>query len=45
MKQNRAAFFTLALAAGLIALGIWQKLPGQVLAKAIRVCMVCVGIG
>lgn len=45
MKQNRAALLTLIIAAGLIATGVLQKQPGQVLVKAIRVCMECVGIG
>lgn len=45
MKKNLPAAVTLALAAVLIALGIVQGQPAQVLAKAIRVCMECVGIG
>ena len=45
MKRNLA--FALTLAAGLVltALGIAQGQPGLVMAKAIRVCMECVGIG
>lgn len=45
MKKNLPAAVTLALAAALIVLGIAQGQPAQVLAKAIRVCMECVGIG
>ena len=45
MKQNLPAWLTLAAALALIVLGIVQKQPAQVLAKAIRVCMECVGIG
>ena len=45
MKKNLPAWLTLAAALALIVLGIMQKQPAQVLAKAIRVCMECVGIG
>ena len=45
MKKNLPAWLTMAAALVLIALGIAQKQPAQVLAKAIRVCMECVGIG
>ena len=45
MKKNYPAALALAAAAALIAVGIVQKQPAQVLAKAIRVCMECVGIG
>lgn len=45
MKKNLPAAVTLALAAVLIVTGIVQGQPAQVLAKAIRVCMECVGIG
>ncbi|MDD6967489.1 MAG: CD1871A family CXXC motif-containing protein [Candidatus Faecousia sp.] len=45
MKKNFPAWLTLAAALALIVLGIVQKQPAQVLAKAIRVCMECVGIG
>ncbi|MDY4754996.1 MAG: CD1871A family CXXC motif-containing protein [Candidatus Faecousia sp.] len=45
MKKNLPAWLTLAAALALIVLGIVQKQPAQVLAKAIRVCMECVGIG
>lgn len=44
MKKNLPAAVTLALAAVLIVIGVAQQ-PAQVLAKAIRVCMECVGIG
>ena len=39
MKKNLPAWLTLAAALALIVLGIVQKQPAQVLAKAIRVCM------
>lgn len=45
MKKNLPAWLTLCAAGVLIVYGIVQKQPGQVLAKAIRVCMECVGIG
>lgn len=45
MKKNLPAAVTLALAAVLIVIGVVQRQPAQVLAKAIRVCMECVGIG
>lgn len=45
MKKNYPAALALAAAAVLIFIGIAQKQPAQVLAKAIRVCMECVGIG
>ena len=45
MKKNLPAWLTLAAALALIVLGIVQKQPAQVLAKALRVCMECVGIG
>ena len=37
MKKNLPAWLTLAAALALIVLGIVQKQPAQVLAKAIRV--------
>ncbi len=45
MKKNLPALLTLAAAVLLIGLGISQGQHTQVLAKAIRVCMECVGIG
>ena len=45
MKKNLPAWLTILAAGVLIAYGIVQNQPGQVLAKAIRVCMECVGIG
>lgn len=45
MKKNLPAAVTLVIAAVMIAVGLAQKQPAQVLAKAIRVCMECVGIG
>ena len=45
MKKNLPAWLTMAAALALLVLGIVQKQPAQVLAKAIRVCMECVGIG
>lgn len=45
MKQKIPALVLMAAALVLILLGISQGQPQQVLAKAIRVCMECVGIG
>ena len=45
MKKNLSAWLTLAAAALLIGIGLSQGQNAQVLAKAIRVCMECVGIG
>lgn len=45
MKKNLPAAAALAAAAVLIAIGVAQGQPAQVLAKAVRVCMECVGIG
>lgn len=45
MRRNNVAWLLLAGAALLILTGITQGQPAQVLAKAIRVCMECVGIG
>lgn len=45
MKKNLPALLTLAVAVLLIGLGISQGQPTQVLAKAVRICMECVGIG
>ena len=45
MKKNLPAWLTILSAGALIAFGIVQKQPAQVLAKAIRICMECVGIG
>lgn len=45
MKRNFPALLTLAAAAVLIGIGLSQGQSTQVLFKAIRVCMECVGIG
>lgn len=45
MKKNFCACFLLLVAGVLIGIGIAEGQPAQVLAKAIRVCMECVGIG
>lgn len=45
MKKDLPAWLTLAAAAVLVAVGLSQGQNAQVLAKAIRVCMECVGIG
>ena len=45
MKKNLPAWLTLLAAFVLIFWGIAENQPSQVLAKAIRVCMECVGIG
>lgn len=45
MKKNLPAWLTLAAATVLTGIGLAQGQNAQVLAKAIRVCMECVGIG
>ena len=45
MKKNLPALLTLAADVLLIVAGIFQGQPTQVLAKAVRICMECVGIG
>ena len=45
MKQRRIFFALLALGATLTAIGCAQGQPAAVLAKAITVCLECIGIG
>lgn len=45
MRKNFPALLTLMAALVLIGIGISQGQHTQVLSKAIRVCMECVGIG
>ena len=45
MKKNLPAWLTIAAALVFITLGILRGQPAQVLAKAIRICLECVGIG
>lgn len=45
MKRNLPALLTLAAAAVLVAVGLARGENAQVLSRAIRVCMECVGIG
>ena len=45
MKKEALSYTVLALALALTGLGIALGQHGQVLAKAIRICMECVGIG
>ena len=45
MRRNVTACLLIAAAAVLIVIGICDGQPAQVLMKAIRVCMECVGIG
>ena len=45
MKKNTVMFCTVALGLLLIALGLMSGQAELVLAKAIRICMECVGIG
>ena len=44
-KKNYVLAGLLVLAAVLIVIGVTQGQPGQVLNKAINVCLECVGIG
>ena len=43
--KRRGWIVLLALAVGLIAVGWLQGQPASVMAKAVRVCLECVGIG
>ena len=45
MRRNVTAWLLIAAAAVLIVIGIRDGQPAQVLMKAIRVYMECVGIG
>lgn len=45
MKRQCPALLLVAAGLTLILVGVAQGQPQQVLAKAIRVCMECVGIG
>ena len=45
MRRNITAWLLIAAAAVLIVIGIRDGQPAQVLMKAIRICMECVGIG
>ena len=45
MKTNRLAWLCALAGAGLIGTGLALSQQGLVLAKAIRVCLECVGIG
>ena len=45
MKNNRAAYMLLALGAAMAAVGVYMGQYGSVLAKAVRICLECVGIG
>ncbi len=45
MKKERLGYMLAALGLGFVGLGIALGQHGQVLAKAIRICMECVGIG
>ena len=43
--KRRGWIILLVLAAGLITVGCLQGQPASVMAKAVRVCLECVGIG
>lgn len=43
--KNKSAFIALIASAVLIAAGIAASQPAAVMAKAVRVCLECVGIG
>lgn len=45
MSARGNTWLLLGAGAVLIAVGVWMDQPAGVLAKAIRVCLECVGIG
>jgi len=45
MKKNLGCLISLIAAAILITVGIIQKQPADVLTKAVKICLECVGIG
>ena len=45
MKKETLSYMVLALALALTGLGVALGQQEQVLAKAVRICMECVGIG
>lgn len=45
MRKNGATAALIFLGLLLIAIGIRQGQPTQIMAKAIRICLECVGIG
>ncbi len=38
-------YAVVALAIALIALGLWQGEAGEVLQKAVHICLECIGVG
>lgn len=45
MRENRLFLLLLGIGAALVAIGAAMGQPAAVMAKAVRVCMECVGIG
>jgi len=45
VKARLSTWLLLGCGGALIALGVWLNQPAGVLAKAIRICLECVGIG
>ncbi len=45
MKRRIILIIMLVLSAALIAVGCIQGQPGSVMAKAVTVCLECIGIG
>lgn len=45
MKKNVWAILLISAAVILIAVGVMLGQPGEVLRKAVRICMECVGLG
>ncbi len=45
MKDRLPGVLLLCLGAALLVVGILTGQPGEVMAKAVRICMECVGLG
>ena len=45
LKRNWAALAAIALAAALLAIGVWRGEAEVVLRKSVNICMECIGLG